>query len=253
MADDRDTMFGSLQGEVAVVTGGAGGLGETITLTLRDAGARVVVNDRRADALDALMGRTAQGAVAPALGDVSTRDGAEQVVATAVQYFGGVSILVNVAGGMRGPMQVPFLDLNDDQWDFAMRINLSTTFHCMQAALRVMIPARRGRIVNIASTAWAGSSDRPDYTAAKAGVVALTRSVATQVASYGVAVNAVAPGVTLTDAVRDRYGTATPDVPLGRWNEPDDVASAVRFLCSDAARNISGQILTVAGGHNPSL
>lgn len=248
--------FAELSEDVAVISGGGGGIGRAIAASLLDGGARVVVNDRHPERLDEAvreLGMTHAERVSTAVADVSERRGARSAIQAAADRFGTPTILVNVSGGMRGAMDVPFVELDDDQWDFAMRINLRTTFECMQAALEVMIPARRGRIVNIASTAWAGSPDRPDYSAAKAGVVALTRSVASQVGPHGITVNAVAPGVTLTDAVRGIYAHLLPDVPLGRWNEPDDIASAVRFLCSDAARNISGQVVTVAGGHNPSL
>jgi NAD(P)-dependent dehydrogenase (short-subunit alcohol dehydrogenase family) len=247
--------FGSLGGETAVITGGGGGIGRAIAAALLRAGANVVLNDRRADSLlDAASTLVSEvGGLVTVPADVSTRDGARTVIDAAVRSFGSLSILVNVAGGMRGDPNVPFLELDDGQWDFAITINLRTTFECMQAALAVMVPQRRGRIVNIASTAWAGGPERSDYSAAKAAVVALTRSVATQVAPHGVTVNAVAPGLTSTEAVPEDFQGTSSDIPLGRWNEPQDVASAVQFLCSNAARNVSGHLLTVAGGLNPSL
>jgi NAD(P)-dependent dehydrogenase (short-subunit alcohol dehydrogenase family) len=248
------TSPGQFSADIAVVTGGGGGIGRAIAAALLDGGARVVLNDRRPDVLAEFVALHPNDAnLLTVEADVSNREGARSVIDAAVQHFGDPSILVNVSGGMRGAMELPFTQLDDEQWDFAMRINLRTTFECMQAGLEVMIPAGRGRVVNIASTAWGGNPDRPDYAAAKAGVVGLTRSVATQVAPHGVTINAVAPGVTLTDAVRSVYADVTPDVPLGRWNEPEDIAGAVCYLCSNAARNVSGQVLTVAGGTNPSL
>jgi len=136
-----------------------------------------------------------------------------------------------------------------------MGLDTRGLFHCTQLAVPGMIERRAGRIVNIASTSWAGDALHPHYAAAKAAVVAFTRSCAVQLAPFGVNVNAVAPGPTLT-GVAHRAGFGHRDwsgIPLGRPNEPDDVADAVLFLLSDAARNISGQLLTVAGGLNPSL
>lgn len=251
------TTFANLDGSVAAVTGAAGGIGWAVAAALHEAGAKLVLADVRLSPLRERVSRLEQAGdlIATLQADVSDRTGAEALVDLALARFGTLSILVNVVGGLKGVVNRPFTQITEEQWDYSLRVNLRTCFLCTQSALTAMIPARTGRIVNIASTAWAGSPDHTDYAVAKAGVVALTRSVATQVAQFGITVNAVAPGTTLTEALisRDPSAIDVSTIPLGRANEPSDVASAVRFLCSDAARNVSGHLLTVAGGINPSL
>jgi len=162
-----------------------------------------------------------------------------------------------VAGGVKGPLNQPLLDITDEEWSRTLDINLTSAFRCMQEAARVMVERGGGRIVNIGSTSWAGSPDRAHYAAAKAGLVALTRSAATQLGPHGIRVNLVVPGATVTTVADRQDGTWVQDWaehnPLGRPNDVEDVADAVSFLIGDASRNISGQALTVAGGLNPSL
>lgn len=244
---------------VAVVTGAAGGIGGGITTALAADGYAVVVNDRRSGPCQDLaahlreLGHEAIGAPA----DVTDRAGADGLFACALDTWGRVDTLVNVVGGLKG-MSVPVWEMTEDQFDFTIRLNLRTVFLCTQAALRPMMEQRSGAIVNITSISYAGAPEHAHYAAAKAGVTAFTRSVATQVGPFNINVNAVSPGTTLTVGVA-LAGLALADVdwsrenPLGRANTPDDVAAAVVFLAGPGARNISGQILTVAGGINPSL
>ena len=169
-----------------------------------------------------------------------------------------IDILVNVVGGIKGPVAVPLWEITEEQWEFAMGLNLRGTFHCTQAVLPAMMQRRSGKIVNIASISWAGEAAHAHYAAAKAGVVAFTRSAATQLGPYNINVNAVAPGGTARSAP---LGPLDPDVrlsvagpgPLGRSNSPDDIADTVLFLASEESRNISGQLITVAAGNNPGL
>jgi 3-oxoacyl-[acyl-carrier protein] reductase len=246
-------------GKVAIIVGGAGGIGEGITTAFASAGFAVVVNDRREEACRALAARLLelghQVLAVPA--DVTQRPGADSVVSRALEAWGRVDVFVNVVGGIKG-MNGPVWDITEDQFDFTIRLNLRPVFLCTQAALRPMMEKRSGSIINITSLSYAGAPEHAHYAAAKAGVTAFTRSVATQVGPYNINVNAVAPGTTITASVA-QAGLNLADIdwakenPLGRANAPHDIAAAVLFLASPGARNISGQIITVAGGLNPSL
>jgi 3-oxoacyl-[acyl-carrier protein] reductase len=243
---------------VAIVTGsGAGGIGAATALRLAAAGANVVLNDRLEGTTDPYveqirdMGRDAISVVA----NLVRAEGAAAVVDAALERWGRLDILVNVVGGMKyGDIRV--WDLPEEAWDFTMNLNLKTTFLCTKAALPHMIAQRSGRIVNIASTSAAGAPQHVHYATAKAGVIAFTRSCAHQLAPYNVNVNVVSPGPTITEGVV-KAGIIDPDrdwsdeLPLGRPNQPDDIAQAVLFLCTDASRNMTGAHLTVAGGLNP--
>jgi NAD(P)-dependent dehydrogenase (short-subunit alcohol dehydrogenase family) len=247
------------RGRVAVVAGGAGGIGEGITTAFASAGFTVAVNDRREEAGELLAARLReQGHKAIAVpADVTLREGADSVFARVLESWGRVDVFVNVVGGLKG-MNVPVWDMTEDQFDFTIRLNLRPVFLCTQAALRPMMEKRSGSIINITSISYAGAPEHAHYAAAKAGVTAFTRSVATQVGPYNINVNAVAPGTTITPSVA-QAGLSLADVdwakenPLGRANAPHDIGAAVLFLASPGARNISGQVLTVAGGVNPSL
>lgn len=244
---------------VAIVTASGGIMGRAVAARLA-ASYSVLVNDRhegRAQETAELL--AAAGAdVACLVVDVSRRENARRLVDYATARWGRVDVLVNVAGGVKGPLRRPLLDITEEEWRVTLDVNLSSAFFCIQAAAPVMIRGGGGKIVNIGSTSWAGSPDRAHYAAAKAGLVALTRSAATQLGPYGINVNIVVPDATLTSVVsrpdsfpadRDRRTHN----PLGRPNTPEDIAAAVAFLVSDESRNISGQVLNVAGGLNPSL
>lgn len=250
-----------VEGAKAVVTGSGGAMGGAIALRLAEEGADVVLNDRIADRAAVYeppiraLGRDVVSVVA----NVTRRAGAQMVVGAALERWGRVDILVNVVGGIKGAIDNPIWKVSEEEWEMAMGVNLRGGFHCTQLVLPGMMERRSGKIVNIASTSWAGDPMHAHYAAAKAGVVAFTRSCATQLGPYGINVNAVAPGGTATGhAGRSDDATAPTaaprsSAPLGRVNEPRDIANAVLFLVSDEARNISGQLLTVAGGWNPAL
>jgi meso-butanediol dehydrogenase/(S,S)-butanediol dehydrogenase/diacetyl reductase len=213
--------------------------------------------DRCAAAVDALRaeGCDAVGVV----GDVSTTSGAESAVAAALEGWGRIDVLVNTVGGMKGPVFLPFWEITDEQWSVTLDVTLSSAFRCIRAATPHFQTQRSGRIINIGSTSWAGVPEHVHYSAAKAGLFALTRAVAVALGPYDVTANVVAPGGTRTlVAGHPRSGFPNAEQwknlnPLGRPNEPEDVADAVAFLASPAARNISGEHITVAGGLNPSL
>jgi len=241
----------SLAGRRAVVTASGGQMGGAIALRLAAAGADVVLNDiipgstgPYAEQIRA-MGRQ----VIEVEADPTFRPGAEAVIGAAIDTWGGVDILVNNVGGVQGPYTNELLRIEDDDWDATLRICLKATFLCTKLVVPGMIERRDGKIVNTASTTWSGGV--APYAVAKAGVVAFTRGLAGELGKHNINVNAVAPGATLT---RSKH---SPDLlshmPLGRFNEADDVAASVAFLASDDARQISGQLITVAGGANPQL
>lgn len=234
-------------------------MGSAIALALAGSGCDLALNDRRADSLaDTEAAARAVGAdVVSVFADVSTREGAHELVDTAITRWGRVDVLVNVAGGIKGPIHNPVWEITDDQWARTFAVNVDSAFRCIQEVLPSMMERRYGKIITIASSSWAGSPIHAHYAASKAALISFTRSVATQVGPYDVNVNVVAPGGTQTLAA-DLPGFPTSDQwksinPLGRPNLPHDIAAAVTFLVSSEARNISGQVLSVAGGLNPSL
>jgi NAD(P)-dependent dehydrogenase (short-subunit alcohol dehydrogenase family) len=237
-------------------------MGGAIAIRLAEEGADIVLNDRVADRAGRFepdiraLGRDAVTVVA----NVTRREGAQAVVGAALERWGRVDILMNVVGGIKGPIENPIWSISEEEWEIAMGLNLRGTFHCTQLAIPGMMERRFGKIVNIASVSWAGDAMHAHYAAAKAGVVAFTRSVATQLGPYNINVNAIAPGGTATGHVGRNDEPGTPaagsgpsSAPLGRTNLPRDIANAALFLASEESRNISGQLITVAGGANPGL
>ena len=242
-----------LDGAVAVVTGGSRGIGRGVAETLARAGARVVVGyHSRADAAQEVVeGITAAGGTAVAhRADLRERPQADALIAVAQQQFGRVDILVNNAGRTLDGL---LLRMRDDDWSEVLRADLDGAFFCLRAAARVMLRQRSGRIVNIASVAGLrGNPGQANYSAAKAGLIGLTRAAAAELGSRQVTVNAVAPGWIETDmtalvpaAVRE---SVLGRVPLGRLGRPEDVAQAVLFLASPGAAYITGTVLVVDGG-----
>jgi NAD(P)-dependent dehydrogenase (short-subunit alcohol dehydrogenase family) len=250
--------------QVAVVTGAGNGIGRATALALARAGAQVAVVDVDAGAAKATaeavaaLGRRSL-ALDTDVGDLAAIDRMVQAVTGA---FGRIDVLVNNAGVTR---RAHIMDLTEQDWDRIMRVNAKGVFFCLQRVAREMIPRRRGRIVNIASIAgkgYAGTSNAI-YAASKGSVISLTRTAAQQLARYDINVNAICPGITVTAlseanvAVRARdEGLSVEEmtrrrnavIPLGRPNDPEDVAAVAVFLAGPAARNITGQSLNVDGG-----
>jgi 3-oxoacyl-[acyl-carrier protein] reductase len=245
--------MGRLRDQVAVVTGGSGGLGHRIAVALASEGSSVIVHYRqRAEAAAAVVKaiEAAGGRASAGAGDLTLPATAAALIAAATTTFGRLDILVNNAGLARDGL---VLRMKDDDWQAVVATNLTGTFYCIRAALREFIRQRRGRIINITSTAGqAGNVGQANYVAAKAGVIGLTRAVAREVGSRGITVNAIAPGFidsgmteALSPEVTARY---MEQIPLGRAGTADDVAAAVVFLASDEAGYITGQVLNVDGG-----
>ncbi len=245
--------MGRLQDQVAVVTGASGGIGSRIALALAREGAAVIAHYWRNQETAERLVREIEGAGGRArsiAGDLSQPAEVAAVIGAATEAFGRIDILVNNAGINRDGL---ILRMKDEDWQAVVNTNLSGTFYCIRAALREFVRQRRGRIINITSTAGqAGNAGQANYVAAKAGVIGLTRAVAREVGSRGITVNAVAPGFIaagMTDALTAEVVTRyLAQIPLGRAGSSDDVAAAVVFLASEEASYITGQVLNVDGG-----
>jgi 3-oxoacyl-[acyl-carrier protein] reductase len=242
----------NLDGQTALVTGAARGLGRFIAQSLAEAGAKVACIDVNTETLAETVAaiRAAGGTAEPIACDVTQSERVAEVVDEVVKRWGALNILVNNAGITRDNVIVR---MKDEQWDAVININLRGTFLFTRAAARPMMKARRGRIINIASVSGLmGNPGQVNYSASKAGVIGLTRTVARELASRNITVNAVAPGFIATDMTaalgEDILQEVCKQIPLGRLGEPQDVADAVLFLASDAASFITGHILTVDGG-----
>lgn len=241
------------EGKTAVVTGGSRGLGRAICLELARGGANVVLccAGNEAAARETARDIEALGAKALAVRcDVADAAQVDALVKTAVEAFGRIDILVNNAGITRDNL---LMRMSEADFDAVIDANLKGTFLCMKAASRLMLKQRYGRIVNLSSVVGLrGNAGQVNYAASKAGVIGMTKSLAKELASRGVTVNAVAPGFIETDMTaalpEAARAAALGSIPMNRLGAPEDVAKAVGFLASDAAAYITGQVLAVDGG-----
>ncbi len=243
-----------LQSRTAIVTGAGQGMGRAVAAALGEMGARIVVNDlnvEKANQTSEILRQSGVEAIANEA-DVTDADAVQTMVTQSLNRFGGIHILINNAGILY-PTRV--LDIPEDEWDWVIAVNLKGTFLCSQAALPSMQKAGWGRIVNFSSTAGKNISTvgGAHYTAAKAGILGFTRHLAKEVASHGITVNAICPGLIDTEMVRstiddDRSKAYADSFPIARLGEPEEVAHLVSFLCSDRAAYITGASLDINGG-----
>jgi 3-oxoacyl-[acyl-carrier protein] reductase len=242
----------ALAGRVAIVTGGSRGIGRAVATLLAQEGAAVVLSGRDPERLAAVtraieeFGGDALGLVA----DVGSRDDADRLVNAARERFHRIDVLVNNAGITRDTLLVR---MKDAEWDEVMQVNLRGTFLMTRAVAKAMVRQKSGRIINITSAAGAmGNAGQVNYSAAKAGVIGLTKAAARELAHWGILVNAVAPGLIDTDLVgampADARDALVAQVPLKRIGTARDVAEVVRFLAGDGAAYVTGQVFHVNGG-----
>ena len=238
-----------LTGKNALVTGSTRGIGRSVAIALAESGARVAVVGRdlaKAQAAAAEIGHDSMGFAC----DVTDTAAVATLISDVEKAFGGIDILVNNAGLTRDNL---VMRLKDEDWDEVMNANLRGAFAAIRAASRGMMKKRAGRIINMASVVGLnGNKGQANYAASKAGLIALTKSVAKELGSRNILVNAIAPGfieTEMTDAMTPEAKTAlTGLIPLERLGKTEDIAAAVVFLASDAASYITGQVLVVDGG-----
>ena len=240
------------EGRVAIVTGASQGIGEAIARDLADEGATVICADVQREKLEAVARSIAEAGGRAEAHEVDVTDAAsvERAVAAVVAAHKRIDHLVNNAGITRDGL---LMRMKEEDWDVVLRVNLKGTFNFSKAVLRTMIAARYGRIVNIASVAGLmGNAGQANYAASKAGVIAFAKSLAREVGARGITVNAVAPGfisTAMTDALPEEVkATYLEVIPLKKFGLPKDVANAVKFLLSEDAAYVTGQVVSVNGG-----
>jgi 3-oxoacyl-[acyl-carrier protein] reductase len=238
-----------IDGKTALVTGASGGIGAAIARALHAQGASVVLSGTRQGVLDELAAALGERAFVCAA-DLGAPEAADALIASAEQAAGPLSILVNNAGMTRDMLA---LRMRDEDWQAVLDIDLGAPFRLARAALRGMLRRRAGRIIAISSIVGAtGNAGQANYAAAKAGLIGMTKALAQEVASRGITVNAVAPGLIatpMTDALAEaQRAKLLGAIPLGRLGQPQDVAAAVAYLASDEAGWITGATLHVNGG-----
>lgn len=240
------------KGRVALITGGARGIGRAIAIALAQRGADCVVADISAEAAEKTASELRHmGVRAIALGmDVAKQSDVANAFEAAVKELGRIDILVNNAGITRDGL---LIRMKEEDWDSVIDVNLKSVFLCSKEAVKVMSKQRYGRIINIASVvAFIGNPGQANYSASKAGIVGLTKTIAREYASRGITVNAVAPGfitTAMTDALPENVkAEMLKAIPIGRFGLPEEVAEAVCFLASEQSGYITGQVIHVNGG-----
>lgn len=239
-----------LTGKTALITGAGGGLGSVMARTFHKAGAKVVLADMRAEPIEAIAAELGERAFT-VVGNLTDTAAPVQIIKEAEEKAGaGIDILINNAGLTRDGLT---LRMKDEDWDLVLNVNLSAAFRLSRAAIKGMMSRRTGRIINIASVVGVmGNAGQANYAASKGGLIALSKSLAREMASRFVTVNCIAPGFIvspMTDALtEDQKNAMLANIPLGYLGEGKDVAAAALFLASDEARYITGQTINVNGG-----
>jgi 3-oxoacyl-[acyl-carrier protein] reductase len=239
---------------VMIITGGSRGIGRAIAFRFADEKPRIVLlhydpDDSAAkEALDRLADKGVQAEIHRI--DVSNRGEVDRLFKDVLDRFGRVDALINNAGITKDGL---LMRMSEEDWDQVLRVNLKGVFNCAQAVIRSMVKARSGRIVNISSVAGQiGNAGQTNYAASKAGILGFTKSLAREVGSRGITVNAVAPGfinTEMTSSLPDKLKESfVQQIPLARVGEPEDVAEAVHWLCSEGSKYITGQVIHVNGG-----
>jgi len=243
----------SLEGKVAIVTGGRRGIGRAIAENLARQGVDIVLGDRDPDGAEEAAEQIAAESgrrVQACLVDVADYESAQGMVKCALSDFGRVDILVNNAGITRDTL---IIRMSEDDWDSVINVNLKGAWNCARAVVRPMMKQRFGRIINISSVSGlAGQAGQTNYSASKAGLIGFTKALAREVASRNITVNAVAPGFVPT-ALTDDLPAELKDgmmklIPMNRWGSPQEIAHAVAFFAAEESAYITGQVLSVDGG-----
>ncbi|MCP4362560.1 MAG: 3-oxoacyl-[acyl-carrier-protein] reductase [Chloroflexi bacterium] len=243
-----------LEGKVAVVTGAGRGIGRAIAEDLTANGANVIINynasaDAAADVVSTIQENGGEATAVQA--NVANFSAAQTLIKQAIEIYGHIDILVNNAGTTRDTL---LMMMKEEQWDTVLDTNLKSVFNCCKAAVRPMVRRKQGgRIINISSVVGlVGQGGQTNYSASKAGIIGFSKSLAKEVGSRQITVNAVAPGfipTALTNVLSEELRNKSLEfIPLGRWGEPQEVGSLVTFLASDKAAYITGQVINVDGG-----
>jgi len=242
-----------LTGKVALVTGAGLGLGRAISCRLAENGAKVVVNDvaqKNGEATVEII-KSGKGDATFVKADISNWDAAKSLIEKVVEIYGTIDILINNAGITRDMLM---RDMKESDWDSVLNINLKGAFNCCKFATPYMVEQKYGKIVNLSSRAHLGNPGQANYSASKAGIIGLTRSMALEFGKYNINVNAIAPGMINTEGVKGlaKYEMvverALKITPLKRIGEPEDVANLAHFLVSDYSSYITGEIIHITGG-----
>lgn len=245
-------MLYSLEGKAALITGGSRGIGLETAMRLASQGAKLFLVDVDEGGLnETIQNLKNQGIdVDGCTADISVSEQAQKAVDACVARFEKIDILINNAGITRDGLAIR---MKDEDWELVLRVNLTGSFYMARAAAKIMMRARYGRIVNVASVVGVmGNAGQANYSASKAGVIGMTKTMAKELASRGVTVNAVAPGfieTKMTAALSEETRNAMmKTIPMGRYGMPADVASTIAFLASDEANYITGQVIVIDGG-----
>ncbi len=241
-----------MKGKIAVVTGSSRGIGLAIARSLAKNGCRVTINSRSQERINSIASELQkQGLEVIGIGaDIQTREGADQLIQGTIEKWGGVDILVNNAGINRDNL---FLRMKEEEWDEVIQTNLKGMFHCTKASIRSMTRKKWGRIINISSVVGlTGNPGQANYSAAKAGIIGFTKTLAKEFGTRNITANVIAPGFIETE-MTDRLPEKIKEemlarIPLQKFGKGEDIAEMVKFLASDGAGYITGQVLVVDGG-----